>query len=308
MADGIVFIDGEYVKPEDARMSIFDVGFVWGDSVYDVTSTWKGWFFMLDEHLERFERSCEGFRLKNPYSREQMRQICAECVDRSGLEDTYVKLQITRGLLEQGSRDPRKAECRVVVYAIPYVWIWGEQKCRNGVDLFVSSVERVSSRAIDQRFKNYNRADLVKARFEAYDHGCDDALLCDSDGNLTEGPGFNLCIIKDGKVASPDYSVLEGVTRRSVRELCEFEGIPFELRKVTPEELTTASEVFTCTTAGAVMPVTHLGNKPIGNGHAGLITSRLQTLYWEKREQGWHGTGVKDILAGAEKSSVLEAG
>ena len=84
-------------------MSIFDTGFVWGDGVYDVTSTWNGWFFMLDEHLERFARSCEGFRLENPYSFEEMRRICAECVDRAGLSNAYVKMQITRGVPPPGS-------------------------------------------------------------------------------------------------------------------------------------------------------------------------------------------------------------
>ena len=164
MSDGIVFIDGEYMHPEDARMSIFDAGFVWGDCVYDVTSTWNDWFFMLDEHLERFERSCEGFRLENPYSFEEMRRICAECVDRAGLANAYVKMQITRGIPPHGIRDPRGLIPSVVVYAVPYVWIWGEDKCRNGANLFVSSVERVSSRAIDQRFKNYNRADRKSQR------------------------------------------------------------------------------------------------------------------------------------------------
>ena len=187
MSDGIVFIDGEYMRPQDATMSIFDTGFVWGDGVYDVTSTWNGWFFMLDEHLERFQRSCEGFRIENPWSFEEMRRICAECVDRAGLSNAYVKMQITRGVPPPGVRDPRGLKPSVVVYAVPYVWIWGEDRCRNGASLFVSGVERVSSRAIDQRFKNYNRADLVQARLEAYDNGCDDAVLTGPDGCLTEG-------------------------------------------------------------------------------------------------------------------------
>ena len=119
MSDGIVFIDGEYMHPDEARMSIFDTGFVWGDGVYDVTSTWNGWFFMLDEHLERFERSCEGFRLENPYSFEEMRRICAECVDRAGLANAYVKMQITRGVPPPGVRDPRGLKPSVVVYAVP---------------------------------------------------------------------------------------------------------------------------------------------------------------------------------------------
>ena len=297
MSQGTVFIDGEYVDPADARMSIFDAGFVWGDSVYDVCSTHKGWFFMLDEHIERFSRSCDGFRLDNPYSHDEMRRICAECVQRSDLQDSYVKLQITRGVSAPGNRDPRQSECKVVIYAIPYVWIWGEDKCRNGVNLRISNIERVSSKAIDQRFKNYNRADLVQARFEAYDHGCDDAVLCGPDGNLTEGPGYNLFIVNNGKVSSPDYNVLEGVTRRAVRELCEQAGIPFELRKIHPDEMREAAEVFTSTTAGGVMPVIQVDSLPIGNGHAGLTTTQLQSLYWQHREQGWHGTRVTDILS-----------
>ena len=246
--DGIVFIDGEYVKPEDARMTIFDAGFVWGDTVYDVTSTWNGVFFMLDEHLDRFERSCEGFRLENPYGRDEMRRILAECVDRAGLENAYVKMQMTRGVMR--NVDPRLGDPQLVSYAIPYVWLWGEDKTRNGLNLYVSSVERVSSKAIDQRFKNYNRADLVQSRFDAYDHGCDESILCGPDGHLTEGPGNNIYIVKDSVVATPDQNILEGVTRRAVTELCELEGIRLEKRKVHPDELKDIDEVFASSTAG----------------------------------------------------------
>ena len=161
----------------------------------------------------------------------------------------------------------------------------------------MSTVERVSSRAIDQRFKNYNRADLVQARLEAYDNGCDDAILTGADGCLTEGSGFNFFIVTDGTVASPDYNVLEGITRRAVREICEREGIRFELRKIRPEEISEASEVFTSTTAGGVMPVTGINGKPVGNGHAGIVTSRIQATYWSEREAGWHGVRAGDILA-----------
>ena len=92
--------------------------------------------------------------------------------------------------------------------------------------------------------------------------------------------------------------MLEGITRRAVRELCEREGIPFELRRIRPEEMTGASEVFASTTAGGVMPVTGIDGKPVGNGHAGLVTSRIQSAYWSGREAGWHGVRPDDILAG----------
>ena len=296
MSDGIVFIDDNFVAPADAKMSIFDVGFVWGDTAYDVTSTWKGWFFMLEEHLDRFEQSCNRFQLKTPYSRDEIRQICAECVRRSGHEDTYVKLQMSRGVLSSRTADPRVGDSKFVAYAIPYVWIWGKEKCRNGANLHLSSFERVSSKAVDQRIKNYNRADLVQARFQALDEGCDDSILCGPDGYLTEGSGYNIMLVKDGKIASPDHNVLEGVTRGVVSELCDLQGIVFELRKIRPDELSSADEVFASSTAGGVMPVTHISSRAVSNGKAGPVTRQLQASYWEKREKGWHGTRVDDIL------------
>jgi len=297
-----VFIDGEFVPPEEARMSIFDYGFTWSDCVYDVTSVWHGWFFKLDEHLERFERSCEGFRLTLPYDRDEVKAILAECVDRAGLEDAYVKVEVTRGLTPNQSRDLRLAQNRFTAYAIPFVWIWGEDKCRDGASLHLCRrFERVSSKAIDQRFKNYNRADLVQGRLDAYDAGCDDAVLVSADGSLSEGFGWNILLVKDGAVATPDWNVLEGRTRDAVEEICRDEGIPYELRRIEPSELETADEVFAATTAGGVMPVIAVDSRPIGDGTPGPVTRLLQDQYWSKREAGWHGTRTADLLAAAKR-------
>jgi branched-chain amino acid aminotransferase len=295
---GVVFIDGEFVAPEEARMSIFDYGFTWGDCVYDVTSVWRGWFFKLDEHLTRFERSCAGFRLSNPYSRDEVKAILAECVDRAGLEDAYVKVEVTRGTTPDHSRDLRLARNRFTAYAIPYVWIWGEERCRNGASLHLCRrLERISSRAVDQRFKNYNRADLVQGRLDAYDAGCDDAVMVGPDGALSEGFGWNILLVRGGTVATPSWNVLEGCTREAVAEICRDEGIPFEVRRVEPEELETADEVFATTTAGGVMPVVAIDSRPVGDGSPGPITRLLQEEYWSRRRAGWHGTRVADLLA-----------
>jgi branched-chain amino acid aminotransferase len=302
VGQGVVFIDGEFVAPDAARMSIFDYGFTWSDCVYDVTSVWRGWFFKLDDHLERFERSCEGFRLTLPYDRDEVKAILAECVDRAGLEDAYVKVEVTRGLTPNQSRDLRLAQNRFTAYAIPFVWIWGEDKCRDGATLHLCRrFERVSSKAIDQRFKNYNRADLVQGRLDAYDAGCDDAVLVSADGSLSEGFGWNILVVKDGVVATPDWNVLEGRTRDAVAEICRDEGIPYELRRIEPSELETADEVFAATTAGGVMPVTAVDSRSIGDGTPGPVTRLLQDQYWSKREAGWHGTRTADLLAAAKR-------
>jgi branched-chain amino acid aminotransferase len=279
-------------------MSIFDYGFTWGDCVYDVTSVWKGWFFRLDEHLQRFERSCAGFRLACPYSRSELEGLLAECVERAGLESAYVKVEVTRGTTPGQSRDLRLATNRFLAYALPYIWVWGEEKCRDGASIHLCRrLERISSRAVDQRLKNYNRADLAQARLDAYDAGCDDAVLVAPDGSLSEGFGWNILLVREGTVATPDWNVLEGVTREAVRELCADEGIPFELRRVEPDELLAADEVFATTTAGGVMPVIAIDSQPVGEGRAGPITRQLQELYWLRREQGWHGTRVSDLAA-----------
>jgi branched-chain amino acid aminotransferase len=297
MSGGVVFIDGAFVAPEEARMSIFDYGFTWSDCVYDVTSVWRGWFFKLDEHLERFERSCAGFRLTYPYSRDEVSAILAECVDRAGLENAYVKLEVTRGTTPNHSRDLRLAQHRFTAYAIPYVWVWGEEKCRSGATLHLCRrFERISSRAVDQRFKNYNRADLAQARLDAYDVGCDDAVVVGPDGALSEGFGWNILLVRDGRVATPDWNVLEGRTREAVQEICRDEGVPFELRRVEPEELASADEVFAATTAGGVMPVIAIDSQPVGNGRPGPVTSMLRERYWTRRAEGWHGTRVAELL------------
>ena len=297
---GTVFIEGKYVSPDEAQVSMFDAGFIYSDVVYDVTSVWNGWFFKLDEHLARFERSCKGFRLSNPYDQDAMKRILARCVKAGDLDDAYVKVECTRGVIPGRSRDLRGAENTFTGYALPYIWIWGEEKCRNGVNLHVAqTVRRVPDSAIDARYKNYNRGDFTKGKFEAYDNGCDDVIMLGMSGEVTEGSGCNILLVKDGVVATADSNVLEGVTREAALELCSDLGIPYELRRVEEQELAAADEVFTTTTAGGVMPVLALTGNPVGDGKPGPVTTKLQQEYWDRRARGWHGTKVDDLLVSA---------
>ena len=182
-------------------------------------------------------------------------------------------------------------------YAVPYVWIWGEEANRTGVNLHMSSVERISERAVDPRCKNFHWGDLLHAKRDAYAADCDDAALCGPDGFLAEGPGFNIFVIKDGRVATPDSNCLEGVSREAAIELCEMEEIPIECRKVRPEELSEADEAFATSTAGGIIPIVRIDGVPLGNGAPGLTTSRLAELYWSRREAGWCGRRVGDLIA-----------
>jgi len=293
---GAAFRAGEFVDPEEANVSSFDLGLFNSDSVYDVVSVWGGRFFMLDEHLERFEASARSWRLEIPHSRAEIKRIVAELVSRAGLENAYVKVQLTRGRPPVPSRDPRRAVPVFVALAIPYVWIWGEQRCREGGALHVSSIERISTRAVDTNVKNYCRADFVQSQFEAFERDCDDAVLLGPDGRLTEGIGWNILLVHGGSVSSPRDNVLGGITRMAVQEICVEKGIPFELAHHGLVALEGADEVFLSSTAGGVLPVLSVDGRDVGDGAPGPVTRRIQAEYWKRREQGWHGTPVAELL------------
>jgi branched-chain amino acid aminotransferase len=139
--------------------------------------------------------------------------------------------------------------------------------------------------------------DLTRGLLEAYEKGGDSALLCTPDGFLSEGPGFNIWLAKDGKLFTPRGNLLEGVTRRAVFELARDMGVETTDKPLTPEDLRAADEAFTSTTAGGITPVTQVDGKTLGNGAPGILTTRLMSEYWRRREAGWHGTRVADVLA-----------
>jgi len=296
MVEGIAFVDGEYMQAQEARIPLFDLGFTRGDAVYDTTSVWHGWFFRLDDHVERFLRSCQGARLTCPHDRPALKTILAECVHRAGLEDAYVQMIVTRGEFAPKSRDPRECRNRFVAFARPYVWIVTPERQDVGIDLAIVGNRRTPTEAIDPRVKNFNWMDLQRGLFEALDRGADNAVLCTPAGHLAEGPGFNLFVVKDGRLATPRDNVLEGMTRRTVFDLAKELGVPVQQADLAPEALRTADEAFLSSTAGGIMPVTKVDGRPLGHGRPGPLTTRFRTLYWDKREAGWLGTRVKDLL------------
>jgi branched-subunit amino acid aminotransferase/4-amino-4-deoxychorismate lyase len=299
---GCVFIDGEFVAPEDARISIFDPGFTRGDAVYDTVSVWKGSFFRLDDHVERFFASCRRARLAPPYDAGEVKALLAECVDRGGLEDAYVQAVSTRGSYPDPTvRDPRTCRNSFIGLAIPYVWIISPERQDEGLDLAIAGdVRRTPPEAIDPRMKNFNWLDLQRGLFEALDRSCDTAVLLTPSGLLAEGPGFNLFTVRGGRILTPRANVLEGITRRTVLELAAEVGAPVEEADLRPDDLRGADEAFLSSTAGGVMPVARVDGVPLrADGGPGPLSRRLRELYWSKREAGWYATPVADLLPAA---------
>jgi branched-chain amino acid aminotransferase len=294
--NGCAFVDGEFVAPEDAKISIFDWGFLHSDATYDVAHVWQGRFFRLDDHLDRFEASCAALRLDPGVARERMREVMHECVRRAGLRDAYVELLCTRGRPAPGSRDPRTCTNRLMAFAIPFVWIADPDKQRRGVSLIVGTPQRIPPGSVDPRIKNYHWLDFVMGLFEAYERGGETVVLTDGAGHITEGPGFNLFAVFGNTVVTPAKGVLEGVTRRTMIDLAQSEGLEMQVRDLSVDELRRADELFLSSTGGGAIAVARLDGVPIGGrapGVFGPVTQRMQAAYWALHDDARFAEAVR---------------
>jgi branched-chain amino acid aminotransferase len=285
-ADGCAFIDEEYFPIAEARIPIIDTGFVRSDVTYDVVAVWDGKFFRLKDHLDRFEKGWNRLRMKPNLSKDEIREILFECVRRSGIRNAYVEMIMSRGIDEHGSRDPRRFRNRFYAYAIPYIWIVKPEIQKLGIDLVIAEkVIRIPTAAVDPTIKNFHWGDLTRGIFEAYDRGGYTAVLLDSDGLITEGPGFNVFAFYKDALFTPDSGVLEGITRRTVLELAEKLGIPTKVSGFGADVLKEANEVFITSTAGGIMPVGKINGNPVGTGKPGEITLLIREHYWEAHNE-----------------------
>jgi branched-chain amino acid aminotransferase len=280
---GCAFVRGQYLPIAQASIPITDWGFLRSDATYDVVTVWDGAFFRLDAHLQRFRRSCQRWRLDPGLTDEQVAEVLAQCVRLSGLRSSYVEMICTRGQPPWGSRDPRLAVNQFYAFAVPFVWIANAQQREQGLHVKISDVQRIPAASVDPSAKNYHWNDLTMGLLGALDAGADSVLLVDGQGNVVEGPGFNVFCISGGALVTPDQGMLEGISRRTVIEIAQSLGLEVQLRTLPADELRGAQEVLLSTSGGGVLPVTRVDQQVIADGKPGPITRQLVQTYW-----AWH--------------------
>lgn len=290
---GVAYMDGQYLPMHEAKLSVLDYGFLHSDATYDVVHVWKGAFFRLDDHLSRFFRGMDELHMSIPYDKNQISEILHNCVALSGLENAYVEFICTRGTSPNFSRDPRDAENRFIAFAIPFGSVATKEQMEHGLHLAVTDVLRIPPTSVNPTVKNYHWLDMVKGLYAAYERGADTAILIDSNGNVSEGPGFNIFAIHDGALTTPDKSVLLGVTRQSIFDICASFDIDCSAQDVSVNALKTADEVFVTSTAGGVMPVTKIDNQPVGSGKVGALTKRLMQEYWRRHNDDTYRSPIQ---------------
>jgi len=280
---GAGWIKGEIVPIAEAKIPVYDWGVTRSDITYDVVPVWEGGFFRLNDYLDRFEASMKSTRLDVGMTREQIRAALHAMVARSGLRESYVAMVASRGVpLVHGIRDPRQCANHFYAWCVPYVHVVKPEIADKGASVWIAKeVRRIPEDSVNPLAKNYHWGDLTHGLFEAKDQGYETVVLLDHAGNVTEGPGFNVFAVKNGKVITPERGVLHGITRRTMLDICAAEGIATEERFLPLAELMEADEVFLSTSGGGAVPVTRVDDRVFSNGAPGPVASRMRVRYWE---------------------------
>jgi len=276
---------GEIIPTAEAAIPVTDWGLTHSDITYDVVHAWDGRFFRLDDYLTRFEQSLKKCQFTIEQSRDDIRTILHQIVSRSKLKNAYVSFVASRGQPSVlGSRDPRDCANHFYAWCVPFVWVFPEQVVKRGVRLLVpEQITRIASSSVDPTAKNYHWGDFTQALIQAKEAGFDNTVLLDAAGHITEGPGFNIFIVKHGQVITPKLGVLEGITRKVCMELCSHHNLVVDEGDITLAQLLDADEVFATTTGGGLVPIVRVNQHHYSNNAPGELTLALQASYWE-----WH--------------------
>ncbi|GAB4290430.1 MAG: D-amino acid aminotransferase [Methylophaga sp.] len=277
-----VFLNGEYLPVEQARVSVLDRGFLMGDGVYEVIPVYRGMPFRLEPHLQRLQHSLDGVRMRNPYSIGEWRDIIARLIRDNEGENQAVYLQVTRGVAPRDHVFPEGIEPTVFVMTNPMKPLPDGYK-KQGIKAI--TVEDIRWAQCDIKAITLLPNSLLRQK--AQDVGAQEALLI-RDGFMTEGSSSNSYAVLEGVVytAPKDEKVLPGITRDLVVELLESAGIPYREEAVSAEQLKQADEIWISSSTREVLPVTTLDNEPVGKGSPGPVWQQVDALYQRYKTEG----------------------
>jgi len=272
-----VYLNGKFVPIEEAKVPVLDRGFIFGDGVYEVIPVYSRRPFRLAEHLKRLQHSLDGIKLKNPHSEREWTDILYELIKRNAPEDQYLYLHITRGVAKRDHAFPAPP-------VPPTVFVLSNPLTTPPPELLHSGISCIT--VADNRWL---RCDIkaiallpnVLLRQAAVEAGCAEAILIRDDAFLTEGAASNIFVVKNGKLLAPpkDNLMLPGITYDVILELAAANGIPYEVRRVSKDEVFSADELLLTSSTREVLAITTLDGKPVGSGRPGAMFARLHPLY-----------------------------
>ncbi|SFO19031.1 D-amino acid aminotransferase [Nitrosospira briensis] len=282
----MIYLNGDFLPIEEARVPVLDRGFIFGDGVYEVIPVYSHKPFRLAEHLLRLQHSLDGIRLQNPHSDEKWGSLVEQIIASNDGDDQYLYLHVTRGVARRDHAFPKGV--------IPTVFIMSNPLLAPPRELLATGVAAIT--ADDNRWlrcdiKAISLLPNVLLRQMAIDAGAMETILL-RDGFMTEGAASNIFLAKDGVLLAPpkNHLMLPGITYDVVLELAAAEKIPCEVREVSEYELRTAQELLLTSSTREIMPVTRLDGKPVGEGKPGAMFARLYRLYQSYKQTTMRGS------------------
>jgi branched-chain amino acid aminotransferase len=278
-----IWIDGKFYGREEARISVFDHGLLYGDGVFEGIRVYGGRVFRLEEHVRRLYKSAKAILLGIPMAQEEMCRTVRDAVKENGTADGYIRLVVTRGVGDLGV-NPLICPKATVIIIVGAIQLYPAECYAKGIAIVSSSLRRISPGSFDVRIKSLNYLNNALAKIEAAQAGCLEAVLLNNEGYVAECTGDNIFVVVEGalKTPRPTDQALEGVTRAAILQLAAGAGIPTAETALTQYDLYTADECFLTGTGAELMPVTKIDGRVIGDGKPGAVTRRISALFQEE--------------------------
>jgi branched-chain amino acid aminotransferase len=281
--ESCVFINGEFLPRSEAKISVFDRGFLYGDGIFEGIRAYQGRIFRLEQHLTRLYRGAKAILLEIPMSPTELQAAVVESVRRSGLADAYIRLVVSRGCGDLGL-DPRNCHTpATVVVIVDKLALYPTEVYASGLEVITCFTRRNLSAALNPEVKSLNYLNNILAKIEVAKQNADEGLMLNHAGYVAEATGDNVFTVREGRIFTPPVhaGILEGITRNIVFALAAEMGVPLREEDLTLYQVYSADECFLTGTAAEIVPVRRVDGREIGDGKPGPITKRLMERFKE---------------------------
>jgi len=277
-----IYINGTLYGKEDAKISVYDHGLLYGDGVFEGLRSYGGKVFRLEQHLDRLYESAKAIWLQIPMAKPDLAKAVNETVAVNGIKDGYVRLVVTRGAGSLGLDPNRTSDPQVIIIA-DSITLYPQEYYENGLEIVSVSTIRNHPAALSPRVKSLNYLNNILAKIEGLQAGCVEALMLNHKGEITECTGDNIFLVSRGDLLTPpiDAGILQGITRDAVIELARNDGLTVREIPLTKHDVYIADECFLTGSAAEVIPVVKVDSRPIGDGKPGVITRELSARFHE---------------------------
>ena len=271
-----IYINGKYYDKEDAKISVYDHGLLYGDGIFEGMRAYNGKIFKLPEHIERLYESARAIHLEIPITPEQMAADSVATVAKNELTDAYIRLVVTRGGGSLGL-DPYKTVDPQIIIIADKIALYPAELYEKGLEIITASTIRNHPAALNPRIKSLNYLNNIMAKIEGLQAGCFEALMLNHTGHVAECTGDNIFLVKKNVLYTPsiDAGILEGITRNAVIELARKRGLEVRELTLTRHDVYVSDECFLTGSAAEVIPVVKIDSRSIGEGNVGPITKQL---------------------------------